>query len=118
VALIVPGLILLTLWAVVVPVTVLERPGVFAAFGRSRELVRGNGWPVFGVIVIVFLAVLVISIAAGTASDSLGMVGRGLVNWGVTAVTAPISALSAAVLYFALRHETPRTEAPAPVATP
>jgi hypothetical protein len=118
VALIIPGLILLTLWAVVVPVTVLERPGVFAAFGRSRELVRGNGWPVFGVIVIVFLAVLVISIAAGTASNSLGMVGRGLVNWGVTAVTAPISALSAAVLYFALRHETPRTEAPAPVATP
>jgi lipid-A-disaccharide synthase-like uncharacterized protein len=42
VLLIVPGLILLVIWSVVAPVTVLERPGVFAAFGRSRELVRGN----------------------------------------------------------------------------
>ena len=53
--LIVPGLILLTIWAVVAPVTVIERPGIFAAFGRSRELVRGHGWTVFGVIVLVFL---------------------------------------------------------------
>jgi hypothetical protein len=51
---IVPGLWLMTIWAVVAPVTVLERPGVFAAFGRSRELVRGNGWGVFGVLVIVY----------------------------------------------------------------
>ena len=36
---IIPGLILLVIWSVVAPVTVLERPGVFAAFGRSRELV-------------------------------------------------------------------------------
>ena len=44
VLLIIPGLVLLVIWSVVAPVTVLERPGVFAAFGRSRELVRGNGW--------------------------------------------------------------------------
>src|SRR5438552_4856256 len=41
VLLIIPGLILLTIWSVVAPVTVVERPGVFAAFGRSRQLVRG-----------------------------------------------------------------------------
>ncbi|MGH2883245.1 MAG: hypothetical protein ACRDPA_11205, partial [Solirubrobacteraceae bacterium] len=56
--LIVPGLILLVIWSVVAPVTVLEHPGVFAAFRRSRELVRGNGWNVFAVIVVVFLSVL------------------------------------------------------------
>ena len=37
--LIIPGLILLVIWAVVAPVIVIERPGVFAAFGRSRELI-------------------------------------------------------------------------------
>ena len=42
VLLIIPGLILLVMWSVVAPVTVLERPGVFAAFGRSRELVRAT----------------------------------------------------------------------------
>jgi hypothetical protein len=106
VLLIIPGLILLVMWSVVAPVVVLERPGVFAAFGRSRELVRGNGWNVFGVIVLVFLAVVVISIVAGLATDSLGAVGRALVQWVVNAALAPVAALSASVLYFALRRET------------
>jgi hypothetical protein len=38
---IIPGLMLLVIWSVVAPVTVLERVGVLAAFGRSGELVRG-----------------------------------------------------------------------------
>jgi hypothetical protein len=110
---IIPGLILLTLWSVVAPVTVLERPGIFAAFGRSRELVRGNGWPVFGVIVLVYVVVLAISLAAGIASTPLGFLGRALVNWAVTVAIAPVPALSASVLYFALR-----TGAPSPATTP
>ncbi|MEA2152923.1 MAG: hypothetical protein QOI18_1156, partial [Solirubrobacteraceae bacterium] len=55
---IVPGLILITIWSVAAPVVVLERPGVFAALGRSRELVRGNGWQVFGVIFVLFFLIL------------------------------------------------------------
>jgi hypothetical protein len=102
--LIIPGLILLTIWCVVAPVTVLERPGVAAAFGRSRELVRGNGWNVFAVIVLVFLAVVIISVAAGLASAPLGSLGRALVQWAVNAALAPVTALSASVLYFALRQ--------------
>jgi ABC-type multidrug transport system fused ATPase/permease subunit len=102
VLLIIPGLMLMVTWAVVAPVTVLERPGVFAAFGRSRDLVRGNGWNVFGVLVIVFVAVIVISFVAGFASDSLGSVGRSLVQWFVNAAVAPLTALSASVLYFEL----------------
>jgi len=105
VLLIIPGLVLLVIWSVVAPVTVLERPGVFAAFGRSRELVRGNGWNVFGVIVIVFLAVAVISIAVGLIASGLGSVGRSLVQWAVNAVLAAIPALGASVLYFALRRQ-------------
>jgi len=103
VLLIIPGLILIVIWSVVAPVTVLERPGVFAAFRRSRELVRGNGWNVFGVIVMVFVIVALISIAAEITASGLGSVGRGLVQWGVNAAIAPITALSASVLYFALR---------------
>ncbi|MBV9606164.1 MAG: hypothetical protein JO027_13700 [Solirubrobacterales bacterium] len=101
--LIIPGLILMVIWAVVAPVTVLERPGPFAAFGRSRELVRGNGWNVFAVIVLLFLAVAVISVAAGLLAVSLGSVGRALVQWAVNAALAPLTALSASVLYFTLR---------------
>ena len=49
--LIVPGLVLLTWWLVVSPVIVLESRSVIDGFGRSRALVRGNSWPVFGVAV-------------------------------------------------------------------
>jgi len=113
VLLIIPGLVLLVIWAVVAPVTVLERPGVFAAFGRSRDLVRGNGWNVFGVLVVVFLAVIVISFIAGFAADSLGSVGRSLVQWVVNAAVAPLTALSASVLYFALQAQQSPAAAPA-----
>ena len=100
--LIVPGLILLVLWSVVAPVTVLERPGVFAAFGRSRQLVHGNGWNVFAVIVVVFLSVLVVSVGVGLLAGSLGSVGRAFVQWALDSALAPITALSASVFYFAL----------------
>ncbi|MBA3264083.1 MAG: hypothetical protein H0T69_16760 [Thermoleophilaceae bacterium] len=75
--LIVPGLFLLTIWAVIVPAIVIDRTGVMGSFGRSRELVRGSGWQVFGVIVVLFLLQLVIggilnAIATSAATPSPG----------------------------------------------
>jgi hypothetical protein len=102
VLLIVPGLILLTIWAVVAPVTVIERPGIFAAFGRSTALVRGHGWAVFGVIVLVFLLNIAIGIVAALIGAPLGDTGRSVVGWIASALTAPIIALTASVLYFSL----------------
>lgn len=60
--LIVPGLVLLTWWSLIVPAIVLEGKPAMESFGRSRELVRGNGWNVFGVIVLTLLIVIAISI--------------------------------------------------------
>jgi hypothetical protein len=102
---IIPGLILLTIWSVVAPVTVLEHPGVFAAFGRSRELVRGNGWSVFGVIVLLYLGVIVVSLVSSGVASGLGTGGRAFVQFLITALLAPVPALGASVLYFELRGE-------------
>jgi hypothetical protein len=116
--LIVPGLILLTIWAVVAPVVVLERPGVFAAFGRSRRLVQGNAWQVFGVIVIFFLIFIAIGIVFGVIGAVLGDAGEVILGYVGSVVTAPLVALAAAVLYFELRGvkepapPAPRPEAP------
>ena len=107
VLLIVPGLILVTLWAVVAPVTVLERPGVFAAFGRSRELVRGNGWSVFGVIVLFVLIFIAIGIVLGIIGALLGDAGEVILNYVGSVITAPLVALASAVLYFQLRAPGP-----------
>jgi hypothetical protein len=102
VLLIVPGLILLTFWSVVAPVTVLERPGVFSAFGRSWRLVRGYAWPVFGTIVLVVLIVIAAAIVAGVIGLALGDVGRAILSWLFDALTQPLAALTASVLYFTL----------------
>lgn len=103
VLLIVPGLILLTIWAVVVPVCVLERPGVFASFGRSRDLVRGHGWSVFGALVLAWLISVGLAIVGGIIAAPLDDVGRAVVSWLLTAITMPLFALVSAVLYFRLR---------------
>jgi ABC-type multidrug transport system fused ATPase/permease subunit len=100
---IVPGLILITIWSVAAPVVVLEHPGVFAALGRSRELVRGNGWQVFGVILVLYIFVGVVSFIVEDAAESAGS-GVGIVVRVIVGVlTAPLPSLAAAVLYFELR---------------
>jgi hypothetical protein len=106
VLLVVPGLILLTMWAVAAPVVVLERPPGLQALGRSRELVRGSGWPVFGVIFVLGIVLAVVAggieLAAESAGTGVGIVARVILG----VLTAPISALAAAVLYFELRGST------------
>jgi hypothetical protein len=103
--LIVPGLILLTIWAVIAPVIVIEKSRVMASFGRSRELVRGNGWQVFGAIVVAFLIVIIggIVFTAIAASIADGPLLRIVFSALASTITAPVSALVAAVLYFRLR---------------
>jgi hypothetical protein len=121
---ILPGLYLLTIWAVIVPAIVIDRLGVLDSFGRSRALVRGDGWRVFGVIVVLFLIQLifggVVKGIAGSISDSFG--GFAVGDLIVRVLIAPLSAIAATVLYVELRRlrgeplaEDLTTPAPAPV---
>ncbi len=101
---VIPGLILLTIWAVIAPVIVIERSGVLAAFGRSRQLVRGNGWRVFAAIFIVFLITAIAGLLLSVigAAIASGTVVRIVFSAIASTLTAPIGALLAAVLYFRL----------------
>ena len=55
--LIVPGLILMTMWSAAMPVLVGEDVGVVDSFGRSRALTKGSRWVIFAVLLI-FLIVI------------------------------------------------------------
>ncbi len=103
--LLVPGLFLATIWAVIAPVIVVERTGALGSFERSRELVRGNGWPVFGVIVVTFVIVIVASTVFGLIAEGIsnGPIVRIVFSALASTLTAPIGALVASVLYFRLR---------------
>jgi hypothetical protein len=103
VLLVVPGLILITIWSVFVPVIVLEHLPGLASLRRSRELVRGNGWQVFGVLFVLFVCVGLVSVGIEVAADSAGAAVGIVVRVIVGVLTAPLSALAAAVMYFDLR---------------
>jgi hypothetical protein len=113
VLLIVPGLVLLTWWSVILPVIVLERTAVMESFGRSRELVRGSGWNVFGLIVLTVLVLIAISIVVAIAflwlPDSIQTYVTDVV---ANTLTAPFIALAWTLMYYRLRERRSAAEPP------
>ena len=103
--LIVPGLLLMTWWVLVIPVVALERTPAGAAFGRSRELVRGYGWNVFGVIVLTILLLLAFEIVLAIVLSPLAEWLQSFVSNVVSGtLTTPFIALVWTLLYFRLRQ--------------
>jgi hypothetical protein len=102
--LIVPGLILLTIWSVGGPAIVVERCGPIDAFGRSRRLVKGEGWSVFATLLVVLLIVIGVGIVLGILATPIGdgEAATYVASIVSSAITAPIFALAAAIMYFAL----------------
>jgi hypothetical protein len=108
--LIVPGLWLMTIWAVIIPVIVIERAGAFASFGRSQDLVRGRGWHVFVTLVLVYIIQFIangllqaIFFALPAAfRDGLGTVISGT-------LIAPFVAIVVTLIYYRLAEGNPWT---------
>jgi len=112
--LIVPGLFLITIWAVIVPVIVLERSGVFASFGRSRQLVRGHGWHVFGTLVLAWVILLAVNIVLGLIFLALPHALRtGLAQIISGTLVAPFVALIVTLVYYRLAGDSSVTSPPA-----
>jgi hypothetical protein len=104
--LVVPGLYLLTIWAVIMPVLVIERRDAFAAFGRSQQIVRGHGWQVFGILVLLYLVVIVVGLVFGTFFVMLpDSVRGGLGNLVTGTLVAPYIAVVVTLMYFRLTGE-------------
>lgn len=126
---IVPGLIFLTWWVLIIPVIVLERSSAGAAFSRSRELVRGYGWSVFGVIVLTILVVIAFNIVLGILLIPVADWLRSFLSSVISGtITTPFISLAWTLLYFRLRAakeapaqaavETPSPAEPPPPAEP
>lgn len=100
--LIVPGVILITLWVASMPALVGENRGVIASFGRSRELTRGSRWPVFAVLLIFLVAIyLVMFVVLG------GLVGGAMLSGGldpeaITQMANPAVLIGSGVMSWAM----------------
>jgi hypothetical protein len=101
--LIVPGLWLMTIWAVIIPVIVIERVSAFASFGRSQDLVRGHGWHVFFTLVLVYIIQFIVNgllevifhVLPSALRDGLGTVISGT-------LIAPFVAIVVTLIYYRL----------------
>lgn len=100
---IVPGLVLLAVWAVVAQVAAVERTDWLGALRRSAQLTRGARWHALGVVVSVGLINAVIErtcgAAVGSSVSALALVAGVIVE----TITLSFAALTGAVLYYDLR---------------
>jgi hypothetical protein len=108
---VVPGLFLLTIWSLGSPAIVVERIGPIEAFGRSRRLVKGEGWSVFATLLVLLLIVIGVSIVLGAIATPIGdgEAATYVASIVANAITAPIFALAVSIMYFDLGggRETP-----------
>ena len=100
------------LFAVSVPIVILERRRVFAAMGRSFELTKTHFWHVLGVVLAASLlsALLNLALTAGLniwsahgGSPTSIVIAQGIVNTIASLITTPFVAATIVTLYFDLR---------------
>jgi hypothetical protein len=101
--LIVPGLILLTFWALIVPWIVIGGESALGSFGRSWRTVRGYAWNVFGTFVLLFLILLAGEIVVTVILSPLPAGWRGfLANLIAGTVIAPFTVAVVTLVYYRL----------------
>ena len=109
--LIVPGLILSTLWFVGLPACIVERLGPWTSLRRSWELTKGHRWKVFGLTVLLMIATFGGSsvVESWVTAATSAIVGRaGEVMW--TGIWTAFTATTTIVTYHDLRVAKEGTE--------
>ncbi|HLX50297.1 MAG TPA: hypothetical protein VKS82_18375 [Streptosporangiaceae bacterium] len=106
--LLVPGLFLITIWAVIIPVIVIERSGALASFARSQAIVRGHGWHVFGTLVLVWIIELLVGLILQLIFAALPVaLSSGLSSVISGALISPFIALVVTLIYYRLTGRDP-----------
>jgi hypothetical protein len=111
-ACVIPGVYFYVAWSVAVPVLLLENERGFKAMRRSRQLVKGFWWRVFGCLIVaailgsvvagVFQGVLV-GFTFNSDSELVRVIAAAIAGIASSVLVTPFSAAVNAVLYFDLR---------------
>lgn len=112
-ALIVPGIYLLVMFSVSVPVLLVENQRGSKALGRSFDLVRRNWWRTLGALLVGFIFIALFAFLVGLISSAADSVAEDSVYaWALiydlldgvsTIITAPLQAAIITVIYYDLR---------------
>jgi hypothetical protein len=105
-------LFVITIWSVIAAVVVVERPQGLRAFGRSRELVRGNDWRVLKLILLLAFPLVLGTGEIERVARTAGRAPATVIQLLVVTLIAPIPAIVATVLYFELSRGEPAPSPP------
>ncbi|HVJ51697.1 MAG TPA: glycerophosphoryl diester phosphodiesterase membrane domain-containing protein [Aliidongia sp.] len=106
--LLVPGIMLLARYFVVIPVCLIEGSNASASLKRSAELTAGSRWKIFGLFLLMSLAVLLsVAVMVGVSTLSARWIGTNnadeLVGFLIGGALLAFSAVLSAVTYHELR---------------
>jgi hypothetical protein len=100
---IIPGLILLTFWALIIPSIVLGGTPAMSSFGVSRRTVRGFAWNVFGTLVLLFLIRFAVQIVIGLIFSALpSWLGGAISDVVAGTLIAPFQAIAISLMWYRL----------------
>jgi len=104
VVLIIPGLIVMTIFFVVLPACVIERTGAIGSLKRSVMLTKGHRWSVFGLVMIADILPLFLIAAISMPIERFeGRVAFEVAMFVLQLIYFPFSTLISLVAYRALR---------------
>lgn len=107
--LIVPGIILYVVFWLYAPAIIVERAGIGASFSRSADLTRGRRWPIFGLLLVIYILIIVAMMAftfiGGVTFALISPVAFLIVLYLVQALTTAYLAVATAVTYYYLRAD-------------
>ena len=105
----VPGFILMTIWAVAVPAAVIEGKGVGRSMSRSSHLTTNCRWPVFGVMLVFVVLSAAWELFVDYSPITAPYVQIGLSGVG-SIVLGGVQACAPALIYYHLRRAKENTE--------
>jgi len=104
VLLIVPGIILMVMWYLAVPVCMVEKTGPVRSLDRSQRLTKGHRWKLFGLFLfVVILSAIGDSVSAGIGAALLRDVGAVLFQAVWQGISQALSSIMIVVAYYQLR---------------
>jgi uncharacterized membrane protein len=101
--LIVPGIILYTMWLVAVAACVVERTGPWRSLRRSQELTKGHRWKIFGLFLLLLLLSLINPLLQLLLNATAGATAAAIGNAIWTSFGSAFSSVVIAVTYYDLR---------------
>jgi len=109
--LIIPGLILLLMWCVVIPVRIVEQTRIGESFGRSRALTKGHRGKIFLLMLMFFLLAVVLGLVTRPVMGLSIIAPKPnelnipyvLVTWAENVLTTSLLTIGIASIYYELR---------------